>query len=144
MDHDLLLKLHNIKNGGYYHDGKECKKLAKSFVTPAVSEYLSSKEWHQEIYGDILLHSVINKSLDLTIEMIGREKFEQQYNEYTRLKNLAGEVCSPTAIFPCSADGAHQGRMSRENCYNKDWGCGYPCLDQLVHNETKKKYHTEN
>jgi len=139
-----ILYLPSKVSGGYYHDGKGCVKTAKSFVTPAVSQYLSSKEWHQEIYGDVLLHSVINKSLDLTIEMIGKEHFEKQYNEYTRLKNLAGELCSATAIYPCSADGVHQGKESRESCYNKDWGCGYPCLDQFVHNETKKKYIIEN
>lgn len=133
-----ILYLPSKVSGGFYKTSHGCTKMTKSFVTPAVSKYLSSKEWHQEIYGDVLLHSIINKSLDLTIEMIGKEKFEQQYNEYKRLKNLADELCSPTAIFPCSANGVNQVKQSRENCYNKDWGCGYPCLDQLVHNETKK------
>ena len=129
---------HVIISGGFYKTSHGCTKMTKSFVTLAVSKYLSSKEWHQEIYSHVLLHSMINKSLDLTIEMVGKEKFEQQYNEYKRLKNLADELCTPTAIFPCSANGVNQVKQSRENCYNKDWGCGYPCLDQLVHNETKK------
>jgi len=111
-----------------------CVKLQATFVSPAVKEYLESNEWYAKNYGDYLLHAAANKSLDMTIEALGRERFELALEEFLSLKKAANEKCADKAIWPCSAAGKGQWEKSRWNCYHKDQGCGYPCLDEFVAN----------
>ena len=111
-----------------------CVKLHPSFVSPAVKEYLESDEWYAKNYGDYLLHAAASRSLDMTIEALGRGRFNRALEEFLSLKRAANEQCAEKAIWPCSADGKGQWDKSQLNCYNKDQGCGYPCLDEFAEN----------
>jgi len=114
----------------------KCVKLAKAFVSPGVQKYLDSNAWNSQNFGDVLLHMIANRSLDLTIDQsIGRKEFERKLEEYKRLKALDQEICAPTTILPCSKDGKNQVGSSRENCYAEDYGCGYPCIDRMLKDE---------
>ncbi|KAG7372942.1 hypothetical protein IV203_033666 [Nitzschia inconspicua] len=93
--------------------------------------YLSSSDWHNRHYGDYLLHAAINASLDRTIDDIGPERFEKALASFRQRMALAQERCQAHAYFPCSSSGENQLKLSEESCYNRDWGCGYPCLDRL-------------
>jgi len=115
----------------------KCVKLVKAFQSPAVKEYLQSKEWLAQNYGDTILHMAVNKSLDMTIdETIGRSAFQRKLVEYKRLKELDMERCAPHTILPCSKDGVNQVGPSRLNCYAEDYGCGYPCINQMLQDNT--------
>lgn len=78
---------------------------------------------------DYLLYAAANKSLDLTMNALGRERVEQEVDKHQRLQRLAEATCQNEALFPCSAEGKRQN--SKESCYHQDWGCGYRCLDRL-------------
>ena len=82
-------------------------------------------------YGDYVLYEAVNKSLDLTIDSLGRELFEDALDAFIKLKCRAEEKCAADAVFPCSSTGEIQLAESSESCYKRDWGCGYPCLDTL-------------
>ena len=110
---------------------KACIKLEKSYVPTAVEAYLDSDTWHAMNYGDYLLHSAANASLDLTIESLGKERFVKALREYRRLGKLAETMCAPNVEFPCSHQGIYQPSKAAANCYIKDFGCGYQCLDKI-------------
>jgi hypothetical protein len=128
-----ILYLSSKKSGGYAFSGKPnpnpgCFKLRKSHISPAVKAYLSSPQWLAQNYQDYLLYKAANASLDRTIDALGRERFDKALAEYEGLM-LRAKECEDSAIFPCSDNGTVN---EETNCYARDWGCGYPCLDQLA------------
>jgi len=118
----------------YYRWGNntksKCIKLQPSFTSPAIKEYLNSPIWIQKNYGDYILMEIVNKSIDLTIDLLGREKFTKALEEFRELKGRASVQCKDAPILPCSGDGEYQPESS-ENCYFEDVGCGYDCLDTV-------------
>ena len=116
---------------GSYPRKVKCKKIDKKTIPPDVELYLHSREWYVKNYGDHVLLEAVRQSLDLTIDMIGRDTFDQASKKFLRLKELANRQCASEAIFPCSRDGVAQADRSRNNCYFQDSGCGYPCFDGL-------------
>jgi hypothetical protein len=132
----LISSSSKVAGSSYLWSYGKCVKLVKAFVSPAVKEYLESRAWIAQNYGDILLHMIVNKSLDMTINrVLGRENFKRKMIEYKRLKALDLEYCASTTILPCDKDGKSQITASRQNCYSEDFGCGYPCVDRMIKND---------
>jgi hypothetical protein len=130
-----LLFLSSKTAGSYivYRGGDKCIKLKPAIVSPAVSEYISSKEWYAKSYGDYLLLEAASQSLDLTIEAFGRKRFDKALQTFKALKQRAEEQCAAKAVFPCSPEGELQKEEAKSNCYGvPDEGCGYPCLDNVT------------
>lgn len=102
-----------------------------------VEEYLSSTTWWAQNYGDYLLHRAASRSLDATINRIGRDLFNDAMKEFESVLEQANNVCQPQTILPCSLDnGADNYMASLQNCYHdnseeESLACGYPCLDQF-------------
>jgi hypothetical protein len=46
------------------------------------------------------------------------------------------ERCDSKTIPPCSANGTNEYALSRHDCYSFDEGCGYPCVDALLEDES--------
>jgi hypothetical protein len=133
----LISSSSKVAGSSYFMRFGKCVKLVKAFQSPAVKEYLRSKEWLAQNYGDTLLHMTVNKSLDMTIDQtIGRSAYQRKLAEYKRLKELDLEKCAPHTILPCSKDGVNQVGPSRHNCYTEDYGCGYPCIDQMLRDDS--------
>jgi len=124
-----MMYLSAKKAGEYYNKNGKCSKIMKSFVSPRVLEAISSESWYTKNYGDYLLIEAASQSLDLTIESIGRDRFEEAFQVFQNWKKRAQGQCDDKAIFPCSATGHLQ--KEKSNCYQKDRGCGYPCLDAM-------------
>ena len=114
-----------------------CVYIQPSVTTPEIDEYLSSEDWKNKTYIVNLLHEAANQSLDLTIKAIGQSKFDKALSEHRYLQSLVQKTCASTAIYPCSDDGVFQEELSSKNCYESDFGCGYPCIDQLYDNITR-------
>lgn len=127
-----IMYLSAKKSGGYYDEKGKCKKTIKSDLSPRVSEFLSSKNWLAMNYADYLLIEAASQSIDLTIDAIGRKRFEEAFEAFQTLKKRALRQCEEEAIFPCSSTGHLQEERSESNCYYKDAGCGYPCLDAMT------------
>ena len=120
--------------GSYFYDPPQhrCVELSKSYISPTVQAYLESDDWKAQNYGDYLLHQAANQSLDLTIEIIGQEKFDAAMQRYQTLKKMEQEQCAQQAQFPCSSDGTPQPKRARKDCYQRDFGCGYQCIDNMI------------
>jgi hypothetical protein len=130
---DVLVTSSKV-GGSFFYDPplNRCVSLTKSFTSPAVQAYLDSDDWKAQNYGDYLLHAAANKSLDLTIERIGAERFQAALQRYTKLQQLEKQVCSKHVQFPCSKAGRPQLKRARRECYERDFGCGYNCIDNML------------
>jgi hypothetical protein len=118
-----------------------CLPTAKSFRTAATDKFLQSKQWRASNYGDFILHAAASKSLDLTIEMLGKERFDATLEEYRRLKALVNDQCADQVHLPCGPDGQLQLEKNTESCYipGKDFGCAYSCVDRLLDSMDKRE-----
>jgi hypothetical protein len=125
-----ILYLSSKLSGDYAYNFKPnpgCHKLTKAAISPAVDAYLSSPLWYTQNYQDYLLYKAANTSLELTIDNLGRKRFNEALAVYQQMMRDA-KGCESEAIFPCNSDGLHI-LKNETNCYQSDWGCGYPCLD---------------
>jgi Galactose-3-O-sulfotransferase len=127
----------SAKTKGGYDDaggkksGQTCTYIWPSFVSPGMEIFFNSSEWKDMIRYDRLLYEAVNRSLDLTIDQLGRERFENKLRTYREAQKFAQKRCLPNTTFPCDASG----RFHRENttdCIWKDSGCGVTCLDQIA------------
>eukprot|EP00977_Amphora_coffeiformis_P023632 scaffold13866_cov175-Amphora_coffeaeformis.AAC.3 len=112
-------------NGGY---DNLCNFIIPSNVTSDMREYLNSAEWFDAIKDDLAFHRAVNASLDLTINVLGREEFALNLERFERGLGLARDQCHAQATFSCM-----NGRqMGKNDCLWKDSGCGDACLDTVV------------
>jgi hypothetical protein len=82
---------------------------------------------------DFLLYAAANRSLDLTIAALGNDLVQRKVQEHVQRQQWAETTCTQQAMFPCSANGTRQIAASTKDCYHLDWGCGYPCVDRVLH-----------
>jgi hypothetical protein len=108
----------------------KCWRVQKAFTTPEVDEYLAG-EFKVDNF-DYLLYAAANRSLDLTIDALGRKRVEEHVRKHRVLQKLAEEHCLAQAVFPCSANGTSQTELSALDCYGGDHGCGYRCVDRII------------
>jgi Galactose-3-O-sulfotransferase len=127
-----ILYLSAKGRGGYDDAGgksNECTYIWPSFVSPGMREYFDSDEWKDNIKYDMLLYQAVNRSLDMTIDKLGRDKFNENLARFKDAQNKAVEKCLPTAVFPCDAGG----RLHMQtDCLWNDSGCGATCLDEVA------------
>ena len=126
-----ILYLSAKQSGAYALSGPStelvCHHIPKSFITPNIAAHLSSSAWYARNYEDYLLYKAANRSLDLTIDSLGRQRFEEALATYEKMMKEA-KVCENEAITPCTSEGVY---LNETDCYERDFGCGYPCLDRL-------------
>lgn len=92
--------------------------------------FQNSEAWTDFAALDILLFRGVNKSIDLTIDAFGREKVQQEVDVFEQALEYSNEICAPTIILPCSANGTR--RAKRETtCIVHDWACGHKCIATL-------------
>lgn len=140
---DVLVTASKVAGSRYHllHSRKnefQCVPTVKSFVSDAVQTFFASDQWRAMNYGDYLLHEVAQQSLDLTVQQLGRDRFQVALARYRHLRSLEQEQCASSVAFPCSDDGVPQTEIAARNCYLRfyDFGCGYPCIDALADNST--------
>lgn len=125
-----LLYLKAKGNGGYDDAAtmnRTCQYIVPSFVSPGMEKFFASKEWKDRIAGDELLYAAADKSLDLTIDALGREEFKRNLVLFRKTLALAEATCT-NVRFPCSESGELN---NRTDCLWLDSGCGVNCLDNI-------------
>jgi hypothetical protein len=130
---DFAIVVLSSKKAGGFDDGLSggtCHAIQKAFTTPEVDSYIESK-FRGGNY-DHFLYAVANRSLDLTIEALGRERVELEVQKLHRLHRVVKEQCSDEVIFPCTEDLAPFNRDSEGSCFFGDIGCGHLCVQETV------------
>jgi Galactose-3-O-sulfotransferase len=138
----LNLKMSDIlylsaKSKGGFDDGGGrtvrylCTYIWPSFVTPGIKEFLNSSEWRDMVRYDTLLYEAVNRSLDMTIDALGRDKFNDKLRKYQYAQGIANERCYQNAKFPCDLGGTFH-HKNETDCIWRDSGCGASCLDNVA------------
>jgi len=130
--HDLIVLPSKV---GY--DTRTCRRVNKVNVTNEMEAFIESNFTVDNI--DYLLYHAVNQSLDRTIDMLGREQFEQELREHRRLQALAERECM-SDILPCFKNGKS---MNPKDCYAGDSGCGYTCVDRVLRQDAATKQAAE-
>jgi hypothetical protein len=134
---DIIVGSASKQSGGWdwdwdgppYPDGR-CFAIPKATnLTRVVQEHLQTS--FEKDNGDVLLHQVANRNLDLTIDALGRERVEQQVAQHRQLQRLVQERCQDQVITPCDGHGNFQPQYI-ENCFQFDEGCGYHCINNVL------------
>jgi hypothetical protein len=101
---DIVSLSYNVGGSYRYQNGK-CAKLIKSHISPGMEKYFQAEEWYAKNYGDYLLHAAVNRSIDLSIDALGRDRVEDATQEFRRLEAKVNKICNERVPFPCSEDG---------------------------------------
>jgi hypothetical protein len=121
--------------GGYDDAGDKkpqaCTYIWPNFVSPGMNEFFASPQWRETVRYDRLLYEAVNRSLDLTIDQLGRDNFQEQLRIFQEAQQIAKDRCLPKTTFPCDASGVFH-RENTTDCIWKDSGCGTTCLDEIA------------
>mmetsp|Transcript_21188 Transcript_21188/g.38915 ORF Transcript_21188/g.38915 Transcript_21188/m.38915 type:complete len:399 (+) Transcript_21188:14-1210(+) len=130
-----ILYLKSKENGSFDDGGlKECTYIVPTYVSPGMKTYFSQNNtWTKRTRGDALLHRAARRSLDMTIDQLGRKNFTTKFTEFKRLRKEVEEQCQGMVVFPCDAGG---NRHKLNGCLWVDSGCGNSCIDHMVHQMT--------
>jgi hypothetical protein len=129
-----IVVLSSKRNGGL-DDGRHentCFEIQPANVTPRMKTYL--EEEFPVNNHDFFLYAVANRSLDLTIDAIGRDKFQHDLELFRTMSRYAEEQCLDKAIFPCVAAGKPPLPEASHSCYFGDIGCGHACVKEVLRN----------
>jgi hypothetical protein len=110
----------------------QCSKSTKGKMSEGVRQYFGTKAWLAMNYADYVLYEAANRSLDLTIERIGRDRFDRALADFRRLEAKALQVCGDHLGSGCTGDGV---ALPETTCYLRDFGCGYKCVDAMLRDE---------
>lgn len=112
------------------HNDTHCYPIYKR-TTPYMNDVFASQGFQNSILTDMMLYNAINESLDLTIEKLGRSKFEYNLLKLQKAKQELDLQCHDKVRFPCGSDGIFR-KKKETDCLAGDWGCGFKCMDSLV------------
>lgn len=128
-----ILYLSAKRHGGYDDGGGKngCAIIKPSFLSPTMKTFFESNFWKNIIKYDYVLYAAANRSLDLTIDSLGRDLFNDNLKRFLEAQQLAQRKCILNTTFPCDANGRfHQ--LNQTDCLWKDSGCGVKCLDDIA------------
>jgi hypothetical protein len=99
-------------------------------MSSTVKAFFESDEWLASNYADYVLWHAVNSSLDLTIERLGRSRFNSKLQKFLYLKELVIRECNERLGQGCSDSG--EPLEHQEPCYERDFGCGFSCIDEQL------------
>jgi hypothetical protein len=112
----------------------DCLYEYKARPTPDIVQYLESDAFTAMNYADYLLYHAADASLNQTIQLIGADRFNRALAEFRALKDKVQEICGERLGPGCTSDG--KPILPLEPCYERDFGCGYKCINQVLLNTT--------
>jgi hypothetical protein len=117
--------------GGYDDEDYGCAYIWPSFISTGMQAFFGGERWNDIVRNDSFLYRAANRSLDLTIERLGREEFEGRLARFRRAQQEVFARCLPEAVFPCDGSGEFN-PPEKTDCLWKDSGCGTSCLDGVA------------
>jgi hypothetical protein len=129
-----ILYVKPARTAGSFSNGfpdRPCVYLVPSFVTPGIGKYFESPEWKKRIEGDELLYRAANKSLDRTIDALGRDRVERTMRQFNKAQAFVQEQCKGKVRSMCD-EGGKVVPIQNRTCYIWGEGCDYQCLNALT------------
>jgi hypothetical protein len=134
----LRLKVADIlhlssKNSGGYDDGafkNQCVYITPTIISEGIRDYFASDEWQRYVQPERALYEAANRSLDLTIEKLGRDVFQANLARYRHAQQWVKKRCLSKTAFPCTDTGKRI-KDNATDCLSSDLGCGFACIDEV-------------
>jgi hypothetical protein len=99
-----------------------------------MKQFFKSDKWKNRIRGEILLYQAAWKSLDLTIDRLGRDEFSKQLANFLRINRAAQAQCEPREVGMCTENGESV-PFEKRTCIIWSEGCSDACLDEIQMND---------
>mmetsp|Transcript_11635 Transcript_11635/g.25212 ORF Transcript_11635/g.25212 Transcript_11635/m.25212 type:complete len:693 (+) Transcript_11635:116-2194(+) len=108
-------------------DNDRCGRVMNESPPQRVDEYLDSTDWYRNNAVEVEIYSEVRKTIEATIDRIGRDRFDEALCEHKALmdefQSFADGQC--TIRYQCEGDGV----KFSDRC--KRFGCDYDCLEQF-------------
>jgi hypothetical protein len=127
-----LLSMPSKQGGSYRLSKQKCIPLVKPVLSVEMQQFFGSQWWNERHVGDRLLHEAASRSLDQTIEVMGKPAMEKDLARLRRLRAFVQTRCTNETFPPCSDRGEPQLDSAKASCYTRDLGCGYACIDRIT------------
>lgn len=100
-----------------------CGSLQRpSWLTPKMENYLESPSWKNKEKGDFILYDAVNKSLDMTIDLLGRERVKQNLRRYNMIMNIGTDISiQERNMTGCGILGLHPKSRPYDNIEDMSW-----------------------
>jgi Galactose-3-O-sulfotransferase len=133
LDMEDILYMSAKKHGSFTagSPGNRCIYIIPPFRTEGMNEFFQSNYWRNYIRLDQRLYDAAVKSLDKTIDSLGRDIIQQELESFLQARKAAQELCDHRTIYRCNSKGTFVGAIN-STCYLWDIGCGYTCLNDLT------------
>lgn len=135
------------KLAGGYDDGASrtgCTKIVKKWTTPKIDEYILG-DYRKTNKDDYYLYYAAQRSLDKTIDALGRQRVEENIELLKSLQQQNEEQCASEVTMPCpepeDKEKKHEHkRLAIKSCYFGDVGCGHACTDLALADHAEKEW----
>jgi Galactose-3-O-sulfotransferase len=107
-----------------------CIVLQPSVVSPGMEDFFRGAAWKHRIYSDAVLYRAAQRSLDLTIDALGRDEVLARVEQLQSAQRLVVERCRGKVKMECEVEGYPPNREF--DCFHHDMGCGMSCLDHVA------------
>jgi len=111
-------------------EGRICHKIQPSFTTDDVDQHIAVDGEYRSTNLDYFLHAVADRSLDRTIDMLGRDRVQKELLRHQQLRQRAVDACQENVELPCTKEGDFS-KASRD-CYYNNIGCGHRCIMDTI------------
>jgi hypothetical protein len=121
------------RSGGAFTNGyaaRPCFYIVPSFVSPGMKDFFNSPEWQQHIAPDVALVQAAHKSLDRTMDALGRDLVNAKLKELQAGLKRAAKHCEGRIRTMCDAAGEKIYPVNT-TCYFWGEGCDHDCIDDL-------------
>jgi hypothetical protein len=96
-----------------------------------MQQYIRSDEWKTRIRRDQIFYNIINASLDMTIDAVGRSTVDHTLANFQNAQRIVAKECQSQIMSGCTSDGRQ--RIPQEtNCLFQDSACAYECIDDVA------------
>lgn len=133
LDFEDILYM-SAKTHGSFTSGSAtspCIYITPSFISDGMKEFFASEYWKQYMAVDNLLYAAAKKSLDNTIDALGRSEVERQLQIFKEAQAYTQKACKDRTIYRCNSKGQFVG-ANNSTCYMWDIGCGFDCLNEVT------------
>jgi len=119
-----------VKGVGEFEGRNVCHKIQPSFTTDDVDRHIAVDGEYRSTNLDYFLHAVADRSLDRTIDMLGRDRVRKELLRHQQLRQVAVDACQENVELPCTKEGGFT-KKSRD-CYYHNIGCGHRCMMDTI------------
>lgn len=136
---DEAIIVANGKQHGAFDMGRNtsgigwCNRIQPSHTSPSVDEFLASPTNRLNNH-DFILYQAAVRSLDKTIDALGKERVEKEMERLSEIQQLARDYCQDKFVLPCQEEGQYPNMESLKYCTYTDVGCGKDCMMEFVRN----------